>query len=202
MTATGPRTNNPVLRTDDAFLAEPVHEETPRHKAYRYVLAATRLSLGWVFLWAFFDKLLALGFATGRDPETDVVDRFGDAAWINGGSPTEGFLKFGADGPFKGFYNDIAGAAWADWLFMLGLLGIGAALTLGITMRIAAAAGALLLVMMWSVVLPPDNNPFMDDHLIYAEVLVLLALTSAGRTFGLGKMWERIPFVARHGILK
>jgi thiosulfate dehydrogenase [quinone] large subunit len=85
---------------------------------------------------------------------------------------------------------------------MLGLLGIGVALTLGITMRIAAAAGALLMVMMWSVVLPPDNNPFMDDHLIYAQVLVLLALTSAGRTLGFGKMWERIPFVARHGILK
>jgi thiosulfate dehydrogenase [quinone] large subunit len=42
----------------------------------------------------------------------------------------------------------------------------------------------------------------MDDHLIYAQVLVLLALTSAGRTLGFGKMWERIPFVARHGILK
>ena len=113
--------NPPVIRSDEAFLAEPTVEETPRHKAYRYTLAATRLSLGWIFLWAFLDKLFALGFATGRDPETGVVDRFGDAAWINGGSPTEGFLKFGADGPFKGFYNDIAGAAWADWLFMLGL---------------------------------------------------------------------------------
>jgi thiosulfate dehydrogenase [quinone] large subunit len=202
MTATGPRTNNPVLRTDDAFLAEPVHEETPRHKAYRYVLAATRLSLGWVFLWAFFDKLLALGFATGRDSETDVVDRFGDAAWINGGSPTEGFLKFGADGPFKGFYNDIAGAAWADWLFMLGLLGIGAALTLGITMRIAAAAGALLLVMMWSAVLPPENNPVIDDHIVYALVLGVLALAGANKTLGLGRVWERIPLVARFGFLK
>ena len=68
MTATGPRTNNPVLRTDDAFLAEPVHEETPRHKAYRYVLATTRLSLGWVFLWAFLDKLFALGFAHRQGP--------------------------------------------------------------------------------------------------------------------------------------
>ena len=195
-------TKRPVLRSDDTFAAEPVHEETPRHTAYRYTLAVTRLALGWTFLWAFLDKLLALGFGTGRDAETDVVDRFGDAAWINGGSPTEGFLKFGADGPFKGFYNDIAGAAWADWAFMLGLLGIGLALTLGVTMRLAAAAGALLLVMMWTVVLPPDNNPFMDDHLIYAQVLVLLALTSAGRTLGFGRMWERIPFVTRHGILK
>ena len=56
-----------------------------------------------------FDKLLALGFHTGYD-QAGNLDRFGDAAWINGGSPTEGFLAFGADGPFKGFYNSIAGA--------------------------------------------------------------------------------------------
>ena len=201
MTATGHISKNPVLRTDDVFLAEPVHEETPRHKAYRYTLAVTRLSLGWVFLWAFLDKTFALGYHTGYDQEGNL-DRFGDAAWINGGSPTEGFLKFGADGPFKGFYNDIAGAAWADWLFMLGLLGIGTALMLGITMRIAAAAGTLLLVMMWTVVLPPENNPFMDDHLIYAMVLVVLALTAAGRTLGFGRVWERLPIVQRYGFLK
>ena len=121
MTTFGTSTDRPVLRSDDAFLAEPTHEETPRHRAYRYTLAVTRISLGWVFLWAFLDKLFALGFGTGRDAETGVVDRFGDAAWINGASPTEGFLKFGADGPFKAFYNDIAGTAWADTLFMLGL---------------------------------------------------------------------------------
>ena len=68
-------------------------------------------------------------------PRTAPSDRFGDAAWIHGGSPTEGFLTFGADGPFKGFYHSIAGAAWADWLFMLGLLGIGLALTFGVGMR-------------------------------------------------------------------
>ena len=69
-------------------------------------------------------------------------------------------------------------------------------------MRIAAAAGALLLVMMWTVVLPPENNPFMDDHLIYAWCWSLLALTSAGRTLGFGRIWERLPFVQRHGFLK
>ena len=69
-------------------------------------------------------------------------------------------------------------------------------------MRFAAAAGSLLLVMMWTVVLPPENNPFMDDHLIYAMVLVLLALTSAGRTLGFGRIWERLPFVQRYGFLK
>ena len=76
------------------------------------------------------------------------------AAWINGGSPTDGFLSHAPKGPFAGFYNNIAGNAWGDWLFMAALAGIGIALTLGITMRIAAAAGATLLVMMWSAVLP------------------------------------------------
>ena len=165
-------------------------------------LAALRIAFGVTFLWAFFDKLLALGFATGRNPETDVVDRFGDAAWINGGSPTEGFLKFGADGPFKDFYNSIAGAAWADWLFMLGLLGIGLALTLGIGMRFAAAAGALLYVLMWTVVLPPDNNPVLDDHLLGAISLVVLALAHAGDTWGLGRPWSRTELVRKNPVLR
>lgn len=171
-------------------------------RALPYVLGVLRLSLGWVFLWAFLDKLFALGFATGRNPETGVVDRFGPDAWINGGSPTLGFLKFGTDGPFASFYQSFAGAAWADWLFMIGLAGIGLALMLGIGMRVAAVSGALMLVLMWSAALPPANNPFMDDHLVYALALIALALAGAGRTLGLGKVWEQLPFVERHSILK
>jgi thiosulfate dehydrogenase (quinone) large subunit len=185
----------------DTFLAEPVHEETPRHRAYRLTLGVTRISLGFVFLWAFFDKLLALGFHTGYDQEGNL-DRFGDAAWINGGSPTEGFLSFGTKGPFKDFYTGMAGSAWADWLFMIGLAGIGTALMLGIGMRIAAGAGALLMVMMYTAAIQPENNPVIDDHIIYALVLVALALAGANKTLGLGRVWERIPLVQRYGFLK
>ena len=157
----------------------------------RYVAAALRLSLGWVFLWAFLDKTFGLGHETaGKD------------AWVNGGSPTKGFLAFAASGPFEGMYHQIAGQTWADWLFMLGLLGIGVGLMLGIAMRVTAAAGALLLVLMWTAVLPPENNLFMDDHLIYALVLVLLAAIGAGRTFGLGAWWEQIPTVRRNPWLR
>jgi thiosulfate dehydrogenase [quinone] large subunit len=194
MTITGHTTHTtgrPVLSTDDAFLAEPVHEETTRHTAYRYTLAVTRLALGWVFLWAFLDKTFGLGHET---PSA--------GAWIHGGSPTDGFLAHAPKGPLASFYNGIAGSAWADWMFMIGLAGIGIALILGIAMRVAAVSGAALLVMMWSAVLPPENNVFMDDHLIYALVLVALALTAAGRTLGLSRTWERIPVVARHGYLK
>lgn len=156
------------------------------------VLALLRIAFGLTFLWAFFDKLLALGFSTGRtvDPESgaETVDRFGDAAWINGASPTEGFLAFGAKGPLEDFYRSIAGAWWADWLFMLGLLGIGIALTFGIFMRIACIAGAILYMMMWSVALPPENHPFLDDHVISAIALIALLATNAGDTWGMGRL--------------
>ena len=166
-----------------------------------YALAALRIGFGLTFLWAFFDKLLALGYATGTD-QTGAVDRFGDAAWINGGSPTAGFLGSGADGPFEDFYRSIAGDAWADWLFMAGLLGIGLALTLGAGMRIAATTGAILYVLMWSVVLPPENNPVLDEHLLGALTLVVLALFNAGDTWGLGRWWSRSAAVERYPVLR
>ena len=169
--------------------------------AARKSLAVLRIAFGFTFLWAFFDKLLALGFHTGYD-EQGTLDRFGPAAWINGGSPTEGFLKFGAQGPFKDFYNSIAGAAWADWLFMLGLLGIGLALTFGFAIRLAASAGFVLYIMMWSVVLPPENNPVVDDHILGALTMVVLALTLAGDTWGVGRMWARTDVVSRFPVLR
>ena len=167
--------------------AEPVTESP----AARYVWALARLALGFVFIWAFVDKLFGLGHETTSKQ-----------AWIHGGHPTMGFLKFSAAGPFKGFYHNIAGSGWADWLFMLGLAGIGAALILGIGIRVAAAAGAVMLVMMWSVVLPPENNVFMDDHLIYALLIIGLALVSAGDTLGFGRWWSKTGLVQRFPILK
>lgn len=154
--------------------------------AARYLLAVVRLGLGFIFLWAFLDKLFGLGH-----------DTVSAKSWIHGGSPTEGFLGSAAAGPFTGFYHSIAGTTWADWSFMATLLAIGVALILGVGMRLAAAGGAVLTVLMWSVVLPPDSNPFLDDHLVYAVVLVVLALLGAGRTLGLGRPWADTPLVRR-----
>ena len=173
-----------------AVPAQRDQEAGSRSRAVDAVLAVIRLSLGWVFLWAFLDKTFGLGHETAKAD-----------SWLEGGSPSNGFLSFATAGPFKGFYNDLAGQTWVDWIFMLGLLGIGAALILGVTMRLAAGAGVLMLVMMWTAVLPPENNLFMDDHLVYALVLVLLALLHAGRPMGLGTWWEQQPIVRRFGWL-
>jgi thiosulfate dehydrogenase (quinone) large subunit len=173
-----------------ATLEGPPSPEVPGTYGGRYLWAALRLSLGWTFLWPFLDKTFGLGH------ETDS-----SKAWIHGGSPTTGFLK-GAVGPFAGIYHSMSGSLWADWGFMVGLLCIGVALLLGIGMRVAATAGAVLLVLMWSASLPPANNIFMDDHLIYALVLFGLVIVGAGNTLGFGRRWSSTALVARHPWLR
>lgn len=171
-------------------------------------LAVLRIAFGLTFLWAFFDKLLALGYSTGAITNA-AGDRTGidffakDGAWLNGGSPTEGFLSHtSADNPLHGFWGSIAGDAWADWLFMAGLLGVGLALTLGIGMRLAGALGGLLYLFMWVASWPLDSNPVIDEHLTGFIVLGVLALTYAGDTWGLGKIWARTPLVKRYPVLR
>jgi thiosulfate dehydrogenase [quinone] large subunit len=194
-------------RTESPAAAAPVQahgfeEETHLGRAAGRVVAALRIAFGLTFLWAFIDKLFALGYATGVSPDGKTVDRFGDAAWIHGGSPTQGFLAFGAKGPFKGFYNSIAGATWADWLFMLGLLGIGLALTLGVGMRIAGVSGVVLYLMMYTVALPPENNPVLDDHILGAISVAALVLLGAGDVWGLGRIWKQTELVQRFPALR
>jgi thiosulfate dehydrogenase [quinone] large subunit len=161
----------------------PTEETSSERRLAQRVFAGLRIVVGWTFLWAFLDKLFGFGYAT---PSAK--------SWINGGSATKGFLS-GATGPFASMYHHMAGAGWANWLFMLALLGIGVALILGIGMRIAAAAGALLYLLMWFVVLPPATNPVVDDHTIGLLVVIGLALVHAGDTWGLGRWWKNQPVV-------
>ena len=161
-------------------------------------LAVLRIATGLIFLWAFLDKLFGLGYAT---PSAK--------AWIAGGSPTKGFLSSADVGPFTTAFHAIAGTWWADWLFMLGLLGVGVAVTLGVALRISAVAGSLMLLLMWLAEFPlarfatdgtpsASTNPLIDYHVIYAIALIVAAVTYAGNTWGLGRWWAALPFVRRH----
>jgi thiosulfate dehydrogenase [quinone] large subunit len=101
----------------------------------------------------------------------------------------------------QSFFRNIAGNPVTDWLFMLALLGIG--------MRIAAGSALILMAMMWLAEFPLDTttaagkpsgttNPITDYHFIYAVTSVVLALTYAGHTWGLGKWWASRPLVQKN----
>ncbi|MET9230111.1 DoxX family membrane protein [Lentzea sp. NPDC003310] len=157
-------------------------------------LAVLRLATGVLFLWAFVDKAFGLGYAT--KPEN---------AWFAGGSPTRGFLSRVDVGPFDTVFRGIAGAWWADVLFMAGLLAIGVALVLGIGLRVAAAAGTVMMLLMWAAEWPPaqhtasgeatmSTNPVVDYHVVYALVLVAVAAAPSA-TWSLSPWWTKLPLV-------
>ncbi len=123
-----------------------------------------RFVMAFIFLWAFVDKLFGLGFATTK------VN-----AWIAGGSPTSGFLLHATKGPFASFFQSLAGIQVIDWLFMLGLLFVGVTLLVNRYVKWGAIAGIAMMILMWLAVFPPENNPLVDEHIVYILVLALLA---------------------------
>jgi thiosulfate dehydrogenase [quinone] large subunit len=93
-------------------------------------------------------------------------------------------------------------AAWVDWIYMLSMLLIGLALILGVGVRLASIGGIIWMAIFFTATaIWPQNNPFVDEHVIGAAVLVALFLANAGRYYGLGKVWQRTKLVSRYPVL-
>ena len=73
MTTTQHPSSAPPRAAVDAHATDPTAN---LNAPTRRVLAVLRIAFGFTFLWAFFDKLLALGFSTGVG-EDGTTDRFG-----------------------------------------------------------------------------------------------------------------------------
>lgn len=143
----------------------------------------TRIALGFVYLWAFIDKLFGLGVAT--PPEGSV---------LAGQSPSAGYLGH-TEGALAGVFRSMAGNPVVDVLFMLGLGAVGVALVAGVCLRLAAVGGTLVMGGIYLSALPLSNNPIVDEHLVYILVGWLLAAIGAGSMIGLGAWWQSQPFV-------
>jgi thiosulfate dehydrogenase [quinone] large subunit len=153
--------------------------------------AILRVCLGFVFLWPFLDKTFGLGFST-----------LAEKSWLAGNSPTLGFLTHATKGPLALFYQSLAGMAWVDWTFMIGLLLIGLTLILGVMIRISTLSGSIMLFLMWTASFPPANNPLLDDHIIYILVLIGINMMQAGKFYGLGNWWHNLKIVKRYNWLE
>lgn len=161
------------------------------HERDIWAWVAIRLALGWVLVWAFFDKLLGLGFATPSGK-----------GWIDGVSPTTGYLNFGTGGLFGDLFAGLANNVFVDLVFMAALILLGTALLLGVGLKIAAVAGSAFFAILWLSNFPPVNNPVIDEHVIYIFALIGIALARAGRYLGLGQRWSETRLVKRFGFLE
>lgn len=142
--------------------------------------ALLRIGIGFIFLWGFLDKLFGLGFSTTPAK-----------SWMVGASPTAGYLSNATRGPLAEIFQSLTGNPVTDWLFMLGLLGVGVAFVLGIALRFSSYAGATMMILLYLSAFPPATNPLIDNHIIYALLLLFLAQAGAGDYLGLGKNWNK-----------
>lgn len=158
----------------------------------KFLVTLLRLAMGWTFLWVFLDKLWGLEYSTLKGE-----------GWIDGVSPTSEFLSNSSqESPFTEVFQAMAGQSWVDWLFMIAVAGVGIALILGIMIRLAGVIGAILSLLIFLAIFPPEENPVMTFHIVYILVLLLLSATPSGDWLGLGKWWGKTRLVKGFPFLK
>jgi thiosulfate dehydrogenase [quinone] large subunit len=135
-----------------------------------------RVAMGWIFVWSGFDKLL------------------GD--WTSAG-----FLVNGTNGPLEAWFVDLGTNSAAvdviDGLVISGQILIGIALILGVLTRFTLFWAGAMMFMFYIAQFPPAHNPFLDEHIIYIGVFLLLGALGAGRILGVDALIEKLPFVRR-----
>ena len=154
-----------------------------RQLKYRHVDAVIpafalllRLSMGFIFIWSGFDKLVT-NFSAG------------------------GFLVNASSGPLKELFVRMGESQTAinviDPLVVYGQILIGFSLILGIFTRIGLLMGATQMFLFYIVQLWPAHNPFMEEHIVYIGLLALLGALGAGRILGLDALIEKWAPVKR-----
>jgi thiosulfate dehydrogenase [quinone] large subunit len=163
----------------DRIWVDAVPETLARSVLAPFTLLA-RLTMGWIFAYAGFDKLVTNFNASG-------------------------YLLHATTGPLTFWFHSLGSNQAAldviNPLVTWGEILIGLTLVFGLFTRGGLFWGAVILMMFYLSQWPPANNPFMGYHLVYILILGLLGALGAGRIFGLDRYVERIPWVRRHRVV-
>lgn len=138
----------------------------------RNTILALRFSLAFLMLWIFFDKALGLNWPTEHG-----------LAWVDGVSPTAGFLRGAVQGPFAGFFSFLAASKLVEWVYMAGLFGIGLSFLIGKYMRFAGYSGAVMMALVYLAVLWPVYSPVIDEHVIYGLAFLIVGFAPEARSW-------------------
>ena len=152
-------------------------------KKQQFVLFLLRVSMGWVFFYAGITKILnpnwsAAGYLKTAKTFTPFYH------WLT----TPGVL------PVTNFLN--------EW----GLTLIGAAIILGIAVKLSSTLGAAMMVLYYfpGLIFPKIGTTayIVDEHIIYALVFLTLGALQAGQFWGLGQWFGNISFLSQRPKLK
>src|SRR3989338_6250431 len=147
-------------------------------KAQKIFLFLLRISLGWLFFYAGITKVF--------NPEWSA------AGYLKGAKTFVGFYQWLINPgvlPIINFVN--------EW----GLTLLGLSLIFGVFARLSSVLGAALMLLYYFPILQfPYPNPHLylvDEHIIYAVVLLVFAAIKAGRVCGLESWCSNLPICSR-----
>ncbi len=153
-------------------------------------LAAMRILLGWMMLWGFLDKMFGLGFETPAG-----------SGWIDGTSPSS-FVTYVTGGIFKDLYTSLAGNTFIDILMMSGMLILGITLIFGFASKLTTIATCAFMLVMYSLHVPPTDNPVVDYHLMLIGLMIAVYLLGGFGRISVQKKWKECFLVERFPILE
>ena len=137
-----------------------------------------RLGIGWMFFYAGITKIL-------------------NPAWTSAG-----YLKSAKT--FTFFYQTLLSPSIlpiVDFINEWGLLLLGISLIFGIFVRLSSIFGAVLMLLYYFPILDfPYPNPYsfiIDEHIIYALILILFAALRVGRIYGFEEKCANLPICSK-----
>jgi thiosulfate dehydrogenase [quinone] large subunit len=165
-----------VAAEQDSAMADAKYE--------RAFIVFFRLTMAWTFLYAASHQVFVPGWSVA------------------------GFLN--STKTFHGLYSLFSGPAIAPALsFFVGYghLLIGLSLLVGLMVRISTIFGILLMLLYWTAhmdfpYISDTNNFLVDEHIVFAGVLLFLFVKRAGHIWGLDGVAEKLEFFRQHPNLK
>ncbi len=153
---------------------------TKERRLVDHYFATLRIVIGFIFAWAFVDKLFGFGFSTPLGH-----------GWLAGTSPTSGFLLKATYGPFAPWFHAMAGSSVIDWLYMGGLLFVGLAFITGAALRPASIFGAMMVALFYFSLFPPKTNPLLDDHVVLFILFLAYGTGEVGHPTSFDEWWRK-----------
>jgi len=142
------------------------------NKYQRFMVLLLRLAMGWMMFYAGTTKVLDPGWSA--------------AGYLKSAKTFAGFYQWLAQPDIIPFINFIN-----EW----GLTLLGVSLILGIFVRLSSLLGVLLMLLYYIPVLSfpyVGHGYIVDEHVIYALVLLFFAASRAGRIWGLDALFGTI----------
>jgi thiosulfate dehydrogenase [quinone] large subunit len=152
---------------------------------HRGLILFFRLAMGWTFLYAGATQVF--------------IEPHWTAASFLAGTKTFHFL-----------YSPFIGSSLMpliDFCVKWGHLLIGLSLVTGLMVRVSGVFGIMLMLVYWTAHLDfpyvsSRLNFLLDDHIVYAVVIVYLIAVRAGHVFGLDGVAEKLPAIEHNPFLR